>query len=111
MKKATISRSAPDRKAAAQRAKATLPGTVVHFFPLGSEPPRSYTCSSPRAFTHTSLPQGPSWGEVPQGLAMTEGDRVADIRDRAILMLMAIYGLRANEVRHSALMISTGKVN
>jgi integrase len=29
---------------------------------------------------------------------MTEGDRPVDIRDRAILMLLAIYGLRAGEV-------------
>lgn len=29
---------------------------------------------------------------------MTEGDRPADIRDRAILMLLAIYGLRIGEV-------------
>jgi site-specific recombinase XerD len=33
-------------------------------------------------------------------LATTEGDRPADIRDRAILLLLAVYGLRAGEVRH-----------
>lgn len=31
---------------------------------------------------------------------MTEGDRPLDIRDRAILMLFAIYGLRRGEVGH-----------
>ena len=29
---------------------------------------------------------------------MTEGDRPVDIRDRAILLLLAVYGLRAGEV-------------
>lgn len=53
----------------------------------------------PRIFAQASLPAGPSWDDVRRLLAMTEGDRQADIRDRAILMLLAIYGLRAAEVR------------
>jgi site-specific recombinase XerD len=54
---------------------------------------------SPRVYTHASLPQGPTWDQVRQLLATTEGDRPADVRDRAILMLLAVYGLRAGEVR------------
>jgi integrase/recombinase XerD len=53
----------------------------------------------PRVFAQASLPTGPSWDDVRRLLAMTEGDRRADIRDRAILMLLSIYGLRAGEVR------------
>ena len=49
------------------------------------------------------MPIGPSWDEVRRLLAMTEGDRPANIRDRAVLMLLAIYGLRAEEVRHFCL--------
>jgi site-specific recombinase XerD len=52
----------------------------------------------PRTFTQQSLPTGPSWDDVRRLLAMTEGDRPVDIRDRAILMLFAIYGLRRGEV-------------
>lgn len=52
----------------------------------------------PRTFTQQSLPVGPSWDDVQRLLAMTEGDRPVDIRDRAILMLLAIYGLRRGEV-------------
>lgn len=52
----------------------------------------------PRLFAQASLPIGPSWDEVQQLFTMTEGDRPVDIRDRAILMLLAIYGLRAGEV-------------
>ncbi len=55
---------------------------------------------SPRVYTHSLLPMGPPWDEVRRLLAMTEGDRPADIRDRAVLMLLAIYGLRTDEVRH-----------
>ena len=32
-------------------------------------------------------------------LGSTEGDRPKDIRDRAIIMLLAVYGMRASEVR------------
>ena len=32
-------------------------------------------------------------------LASTAGDHAVDIRDRAILMLLAVYGLRSEEVR------------
>jgi len=52
----------------------------------------------PRVFSQTSLPMGPSWGDVRRLLAMTEGDRRSDIRARPILMLLAIYGLRRGEV-------------
>lgn len=55
---------------------------------------------SPRAFSQQSLPSGPSWEDVQRLLAMTEGDRKVDIRDRPILMLFAIYGLRRSEVGH-----------
>jgi integrase/recombinase XerD len=54
---------------------------------------------SPRAYTHSLVPIGPSWDEVRRLLAMTQGNRPADIRDRAVLMLLAVYGLRADEVR------------
>ena len=53
----------------------------------------------PRVFAQESLPNGPSWDEVQQMLAASQGDRPADIRDHAILMLLAIYGLRGGEVR------------
>ena len=54
---------------------------------------------SPRVFSLASLPGGPTWDDVQQLLAMTDGDRLAGRRDRAILMLLAVYGLRAGEVR------------
>jgi len=52
----------------------------------------------PRVYADEGLPLGPDWSEVQRLLATLETDRVADIRDRAILMLFALYGLRATEV-------------
>jgi integrase/recombinase XerD len=53
---------------------------------------------APRVFRHESLPVGPSWEDVKRLLAAADGGRPVDIRDRAVLMLLAVYGLRAGEV-------------
>jgi integrase/recombinase XerD len=49
-------------------------------------------------YRHEGLPVGPSWDDVNRLLAAAEGDRPADIRARAMLMLLAVYGLRSGEV-------------
>ena len=54
---------------------------------------------APRLYTDETLPAGPSWEDVQRLLADTESDRPTDIRDHAILMLLAIYGLRSAELR------------
>jgi site-specific recombinase XerD len=53
---------------------------------------------APRVYAQETLPVGPSWEDVQRLLATTAGDRAADVRDRAILMLLAVYGLRRGEV-------------
>jgi integrase/recombinase XerD len=53
----------------------------------------------PRVFALESLPAGPSWDDIQRLLTAADGDHPADLRDRAILMLLAVYGLRAGEVR------------
>jgi site-specific recombinase XerD len=53
---------------------------------------------APRVFRHETLPIGPSWNDVNRVLTAAQGDRPADIRARALLMLLAVYGLRAGEV-------------
>jgi site-specific recombinase XerD len=53
---------------------------------------------APRVFPYESLPEGLSWDDVNRALAAAQGDRPADIRDRALLMLLAVYGLRSSEV-------------
>jgi len=54
---------------------------------------------APRVYPEEALPQGPSWETVQQVLASTRSDRSKDIRDRAIVMLFMVYGLRSGEVQ------------
>jgi site-specific recombinase XerD len=49
-------------------------------------------------YKQEGLAIGPSWDDVKRLLAAADTDRPTDIRDRAMLMLLAIYGLRAGEV-------------
>lgn len=53
----------------------------------------------PRVYTSEQLPAGPTWDQVQRLCAGAEGDARAQLRDRAILLLFAVYGLRAGEVR------------
>jgi integrase/recombinase XerD len=57
----------------------------------------------PRVFQHEGLPVGPAWRDVQRLIAAAGGDQARDIRDRAILMLLATYGLRGGEVRRMCL--------
>lgn len=53
----------------------------------------------PRVYSDESLPMGPPWSDVERLIRSVDTDRPRDVRGRAILMLLAIYGLRAGEVR------------
>lgn len=53
---------------------------------------------APRVFAQEGLPLGPTWEEVQKLIASISDERPVDIRDRAIVMLLAIYGLRRSEV-------------
>jgi integrase/recombinase XerD len=54
---------------------------------------------SPRLFADEGLPKGPSWEDVQHLLRSTEGDEPRNIRDQAIIMLFAVYGMGVSEVR------------
>jgi site-specific recombinase XerD len=54
--------------------------------------------SGPQIYQQHGLPLGPSWDDVGKLIDSTDSDERADIRDRAIIMLFAIYGLRTGEV-------------
>ena len=60
--------------------------------------PIAAAIEGPRIFAQERLPRGASWEEVQRLLASSNGDGAADIRAHAILMLLAVYGLRAGEV-------------
>jgi site-specific recombinase XerD len=55
---------------------------------------------APRIYRHESLPFSPTWEDVQRLLATANSTSQRDIRDRAILLLLAVYGLRAGEVRN-----------
>jgi site-specific recombinase XerD len=52
----------------------------------------------PRMYSLSELPQGPAWETVQQIIASVDGNRPGCIRDRAIILLLAVYGLRIGEV-------------
>jgi integrase/recombinase XerD len=58
----------------------------------------------PRLYAYEGLPLGLSWDDVQRLLAAAERGQPVDIRDRALLLLLAVYGLRAGEVTALCLM-------
>lgn len=52
----------------------------------------------PRIFRQEALPVGPAWKDVQRLIARAGSAKPRDIRDRAILMLFAIYAFRSGEV-------------
>lgn len=53
---------------------------------------------SPTLYAQESLPRGPEWSQVQALITSVQGDDPVSIRDRAVLLLLAIYGLRRGEV-------------
>jgi site-specific recombinase XerD len=81
----------------------SVAGVLRQFFRYAGE--RQWLSSSvadaiqpPRTYAYEAIPQGPSWPDVQRLLTVPDHSDAGDIRDHAILMLFAIYGLRAGEV-------------
>ena len=53
---------------------------------------------APRLYTLAGLPAGPSWTQIRQLIAGIGQEQPADIRNRAIITLLAVYGFRSSEV-------------
>lgn len=53
---------------------------------------------APRLYAQEGIPIGPTWEEVKRLIASFSLDGAIDIRDRAIVLLLAVYGLRRGEV-------------
>jgi integrase/recombinase XerD len=53
---------------------------------------------TPRLFRDETLPAGPAWKDLRQLIPTADSQRPRNIRDRAILLLFAVYGLRSGEV-------------
>jgi site-specific recombinase XerD len=56
------------------------------------------TIHSPRIYSMAGLPEGPSWDQIQRLIANLNTERPNHIRDRAIVLLLAVYGLRIGEV-------------
>lgn len=52
----------------------------------------------PRLFAQETIPLGPSWEDVERLLASMDTEQPVDIRDRAIVLFFALYGMRSSEV-------------
>lgn len=73
------------------------------FFRFGAQqgwcaPRLAEVIRGPRIYAQENLPTGPAWADVQRLFAALDPNRPADVRDRAILVLLAIYGLRESEV-------------
>ena len=64
-----------------------------------SRPGLAALIETPRIYRDEGLPLGPAWETVGRMLATTVGDAVGAVRDRAILLLLSVYGFRSGEVR------------
>lgn len=53
---------------------------------------------APRLYTLAGLPAGPSWTQVRQLIAGIGQKQPGDIRNRALITLLAVYGFRSSEV-------------
>ena len=63
------------------------------------QPGLAAAITSPRVYRDATLPAGPSAEDLERLLATTEGDQPEDLRDRALLLILSVYGLRAGEAR------------
>ena len=54
---------------------------------------------APRIYRQEGLPIGPTWEQVKGIIPDSTRDKPFQLRDRAILLLLAVYGLRSGEVR------------
>lgn len=56
------------------------------------------TVHSPRIYSMAGLPEGPNWEQIQRLIANLHTESPRHIRDRAIILLLAVYGLRIGEV-------------
>lgn len=53
---------------------------------------------SPTLYVHEGLPEGPQWKDVQRLLERVKGNSAVALRARAVLLLLAVYGLRSGEI-------------
>lgn len=58
----------------------------------------AFAIQNPRIFQQESLPLGPSWPDIRRLVSSAQGSSPKNIRDKAILLVLSVYGLRACEL-------------
>ncbi|MBK7928957.1 MAG: site-specific integrase [Bryobacterales bacterium] len=53
---------------------------------------------SPKLYVHEGLPEGPHWKDVQRLVEGVKGNSTVALRARAVLLLLAVYGLRSGEI-------------
>jgi integrase/recombinase XerD len=64
------------------------------------QPGLAATIDAPRIYSFERLPRGPAWTDVQHLLRASRGSTPSNIRDHAMLLLLAVYGFRSGEVRY-----------
>jgi site-specific recombinase XerD len=86
-----------------RRSLSTLAGTLRSFFHY-AEMQRwcrsglAAAIDAPTLYALESLPRGPEWSQVKALIASIRGKDPVAIRDRAVILLLTVYGLRRGEV-------------
>jgi site-specific recombinase XerD len=79
-----------------------LAGTLRVFFRYAEE--RGWTSGisagidAPRIYAQEGLPLGPTWDDVQKIIDSFSGNTASDIRNYAVVLLLAVYGMRRGEV-------------
>jgi site-specific recombinase XerD len=86
-----------------RRTLSTLASTLRSFFHYAEaqhwcQSGLAAAIDSPRLYAQEGVPRGPEWTQVQALIASIRGDDPLSIRDRAVVMLLALYGLRRSEV-------------
>lgn len=91
-----------------RRTMASAADSLRIFFRYGAS--RGWWCHTiaeaiegPMVYREETLPSGPSWDDVSRLLATLKPNDPTDIRDRAMILLLAVYGFRAGEVARLSL--------
>lgn len=92
-----------ESKSWSRRSLATLTSSLRCFFRFAEaqhwcRPGMASAIDSPRMYSCEGVPCSPTWEEVRQLFEHATGDEPAQIRDLAVVLLLAVYGLRRGEV-------------
>jgi site-specific recombinase XerD len=91
-----------------RRTMASAADSLRNFFRYGAS--RGWWCPSvaegiegPMVYREETLPAGPSWDDVGRLLSSLKPNDPMDIRDRAMILLLSVYGFRVGEVQRLSL--------